>query len=141
MNFSEIRINIEETLEDVFSEDIADKLFNDAGEFYIVADSVDIQLGGAQGSNTTVTVSVKVYNKEDEEINIKTYPAVMQNGKNNQLEIKMEVGNADVEAMKGAKHLGFNFLLEGEDVNLNQSDYISINKLKFKTTNGIAWSL
>ncbi|MCD8261084.1 MAG: hypothetical protein LUD15_05990 [Bacteroides sp.] len=102
---------------------------------------MDIQLGGAQGSNTTVTVSVKVYNEEDEEINIKSYPAVMQNGKNNQLEIKMEVGATNVEAMKSAKHLGFNFLLEGKNVNLNQSDYISINKLKFKTTNGISWSL
>ncbi|MCD8165917.1 MAG: hypothetical protein LUE93_07185 [Bacteroides sp.] len=137
-SFLELRLDVEKRLEDVFTDDSAAKLFHDAGEFIIIADSVDVQVGGVGEKGATITTFIHVYNSSGELIDIQTDPALLHNG-NNELAIHLYVGEKDVSAMQKARHLEFIFRIEGEDIAFMQDDYISINKLKFKTSNGLTW--
>jgi len=140
-DFQKIQVSFEETLKDVFSDDIADKLFNNEGEFIIAADDVIIQLGGGDPeAKATVTIGVTVYDYNDNEISLDIKTSQLRN-ESNELEIVIPITKAVIPQMKNAKHLGFNFRIEGTNMKLNKSDHITINKLKFKTTGGISWEL
>ncbi len=140
-DFKTIGISFEEMMEDVFSDDIADKLFNNEGEFIIAADDVIIQLGGANTqANITVTVGLTVYDQNNEEIPLDITTSKLTNG-TNELEIILPITKANIPELKKAKHLGFNFRIAGREVKLNNSDHITINKLRFKSTAGISWEL
>lgn len=138
-NFKEISVSFEEVLEDVFSDDIAEKLFNNEGEFIIVADEVIVQLGGSSSqANVTLSITATVYDYTKEPIDIEIAGATLSNG-TNPLEIVMKINKEDTYKMQSAKHIGFSFKIKGENLTLNKSDYIAINKLKFKTTGGFSW--
>ncbi|MCD8176131.1 MAG: DUF4621 domain-containing protein [Tannerellaceae bacterium] len=138
-NFKEISVSFEEVMEDVFSDDIAEKLFNNEGEFIIVADEVIVQLGGASSqADVTLSITATVYDYTNEPIDIEIVGATLSNG-TNPLEIVMKISKEDTYKMQTAKHIGFSFKIKGENLTLNKSDYIAINKLKFKTTGGFSW--
>ncbi|MCD8042605.1 MAG: DUF4621 domain-containing protein [Tannerellaceae bacterium] len=138
-NFKEISVSFEEVMEDVFSDDIAEKLFNNEGEFIIVADEVIVQLGGPSSqADVTLFITATVYDYTNEPIDIEIVGATLSNG-TNPLEIVMKISKEDTYKMQSAKHIGFSFKIKGENLTLNKSDYIAINKLKFKTTGGFSW--
>ncbi|MCD8032309.1 MAG: hypothetical protein LUF85_16170 [Bacteroides sp.] len=138
-DFEEVTIHFEEKMKNVFTEDIAEKLFYNAGELFIIADLVEVQLGGP-GSQADVDIrtTIVVYDRYDEIIDVDVKSASLKNGENT-LEITIDVQEKDTHKMQNAKHLGFNFTLQGSDVVLHQTDHITIKKLKFKTTAGISW--
>jgi|GEM_PF-2856583 len=138
-DFENVKINFEEKMKDVFSDDVAEKLFNNEGELIIAADQVEVQLGGASSqAEVNISATIVVYDYNDRPIDIEIKSDILHNGENT-LEIKLNVRKNDIEKMKNARHLGFDFTIEGKNVVLNQTDHITIKKLKFKSTAGISW--
>ncbi len=138
-SFESVSMTFSDTLEGVFSEDIADKLFYEACEFSIIADEMEIRLGGGTaGVGTGLVVSVLLLDDYMEPIDVDVEPAQLNNPNGiNKLDITIRMNDQQADRMKEARHIQFNFTLTGNDLTLNRQDHIEIRKLKFKTTAGI----
>ncbi len=157
LSFSQLNLNVKDTLRDVFSEDIYDQFFKNAkaGSYVsIEADSVDVSLGKPvvkDAVNMSVAATILDNNgKKIDGLNITVSPSKLANGLNigdNRLVIKITSGSDGFAKMKDAKHLSLNFTINGKSTGadlpliLTKDDYIGIRKLRLISSDGIHFTL
>lgn len=96
-DFEKISISFEEIMKDVFSDDIAEKLFTNEGEFIICADEVVVQLGGINSqADVKLEVTAAIYNENELPIQVDIQGSALTNG-TNPMEIITTITKEDTE--------------------------------------------
>jgi hypothetical protein len=141
--FDRLKMLLQETEEDVFDEDVAKHLFHSRSEIKIVADEVDINIGGLD-NNLEIVLDIDFLDNNYTLIPVEVTPIVLNNTATS-LEVTAHIETEDVESMKDAKHLRFNFLVrnkeDGTIVAIRETDSILMKKVKIKTNAGINYEL
>lgn len=146
-SFSRLDINLADTIMDVFTENLAEQLFNGAGEFTVAANEIFVQIGGENAPVETVDfgVEISILDENMNPIAVEVDKAVITNkAQSVPLAVIIHIEESDVEDLLNARHLSFDFNIKSRDgkaVKLCNTDYISIKGLKFKTTTGVQFTI
>ena len=139
-SFTNMNITVSDTIMGVFTQDLYDNFFKDAGAddyLEVKTDSVDINFQGADPNSVTLIVNATIL-KEDGtpltlEKEIKPVQLTNGNGVYKSLTIRIE----GLKDLKDARHLELSFSASTEKpLKLTKDDYIQIKKLKFGTNSG-----
>jgi hypothetical protein len=139
--FDAINLEIADTIPNLFSEDLYDKLFKHAdGNLQIRAENVDLSLG----NNMRMEVTTKIVDQNYRNIGIEDQTFTLQSGPDNRT-FSVEIKQADMEKMKNARHLEFIFKLAGSgaifDANHPSASYIHIRNLRIVSSSGLHFEL
>lgn len=140
LSFSQIRISLKDTLENLFTEDLIEHVFNTgagSGDVTITS-TCDVFVGG---NTNDLKIKTKAYIiNEDGSVNtdveIKVLPEDgLSRGANTEFSVKIR--KEDMKYMENARHLAFDFVLTGSDVEISANDYIFLKSVKIKKNGGI----
>jgi hypothetical protein len=130
--FSNLDVSIRDTVPDLFSEDLYDRLFAYArGNIQIVADSVDVQIDpGIQ-----IHAAANLLDGSGQPVGIAVISdQVLNSGKENQIVIG--ISSDDKEKMKEARHLELVFRIEGQGA-ITDRDYIHVRGIRITSDDGV----
>jgi hypothetical protein len=135
-DFTDLRLNVENRVADLFNEDLYDQLFKYAeGNLSIQADLVDIVVG----EEMEIVLQAKILGANNQDLGVNIEPITLKQGTNIE-KFALEIKNEDMEKMKNAKHLEFVFTLIGKGA-LTGNDYIDIQKIRIVSDGGINFEL
>jgi hypothetical protein len=135
-DFENLQLKISDKIENLFSEDLYDQLFDYAkGNIKIEADNVDVQLGSMK-----LKVTARILDGNSKEIGINPKEMTLESGANNQGKFSIEITDADKAKMINARHLEFDFEVDGAGA-IKESDYIRIQKIRIISDAGIHYEL
>jgi hypothetical protein len=130
LNFNRIDLSVKDTITDLFGKDIYDQIFSYAQkDISIEADLVDVSIGDGK---INVDISAAILDADFKEII--HLGSILREDKTPNLSII--IGANDLEKMKKARHLKFDFRLSGEGA-ITESDYISISGVRLISGSGI----
>ena len=138
-SFTKMNITVSDTIMNVFTKDLYDNFFKDAGAddyLEIRADSVDIHFPGAAANSVTLNVIANIL-KDDgtrlDGVTFKSDPITNGNVGDNPLVIQIK----GLKSMEDARHLELSFSADAKSLlKLTKDDYIQIGRLKFSTNRG-----
>jgi hypothetical protein len=132
--FNDFSMNIKNTIPNLFSEDLYERLFEYAqGDIQIIADSVAVHL---DNGTTSIQVEANLLDKNGQSVGISILsdnPLISGND-NNQIIIRIR--KEDMEKMKQARDLEFSFHIQGQGA-ITTRDYIHIQKIRLASDGGI----
>ena len=133
-DFEEISLNITNVIQDIFYEDLYDKLFEKAEDIKIQSDHLVVSVG----ENITIKVRANLLDENHGNIGVSIEPIPLTNGVNT--DFSLEIKKEDMAKMKNARHLEFIFSLEGNGA-ITGNDYIDIQSVRFVSDGGIHFEL
>lgn len=138
--FSDLNISLADTLDNVFSEDLAEMLFSKPGEFNILADHAIVNIG-KEDDALDLQMGVSLLDENYNAIDVEVQPAQLSNG-DAPAEIKVIIKDSDIAKLADVKHMSFDFIIavkDGKKLSLRKTDTIAVNGLKFQSTSGIKY--
>jgi hypothetical protein len=131
--FRSFDVNISDTVPDLFSEDLYERLFEYAkGDIQVIADSVAIYTD----KDIIVKAEAHILDEKYQPVGISAILDDLLSSERNDNKIVIQISNANKEKMKKARHLAFVFNLHGQGVVSNR-DYIHIRKIRILSDDGI----
>ncbi|MDR1526525.1 MAG: hypothetical protein LBS46_02505 [Dysgonamonadaceae bacterium] len=131
--FSNLDINIRDTIPDLFSEDLYERLFEYAqGDIQIIADSVAVHID----NGISINVEADLLDENGRSVGISAVLDNVLNGGRDDNRIVIQISKADKEKMKDARHLEFVFNIQGHGA-ITDRDYIHIRRIRITSDDGI----
>jgi|GEM_PF-6774223 len=141
-SFSRLDLHLADTLTNVFKDDLAEKIFFQAGELK-VSGTASVNFKNAETGVFKLRSKVSILDSNMDKIDLNIMPSELTNGQQT-LNITIHIKESDINRLQTAMHMSFDFEIindSGQTLSLYEDDFIEITGIAFQSTSGFKFDL